>query len=60
MASVNKIVAPRKLRVTVTVEEFDQSNEASNSKEYWATVMNRLKKQLITSSMQILSRLLGG
>jgi hypothetical protein len=59
MSSVNKAVAPRKLRVTVTVEEFDppKSNETSSSKELWASVGGALKRQIIEYSTENLRRL---
>jgi hypothetical protein len=49
MSSVSKVVGPRKLRVTVTVEEFDapKSNDAANSKELWTAVRSFVKKQII-------------
>jgi hypothetical protein len=54
MSGVSKVVAPRKLRVTVTVEEFDapKSNDAPNSKELWTTVRSFVKKQIINLSLQ--------
>jgi hypothetical protein len=53
MSSVNKVVAPRKIRVTVTVEEFDppKPNDAPNSKPFWAGVRSFLKKQIINYSI---------
>ena len=52
MASVNK--EPRKLRVTVTVEEFDppESVKAPNSKEFWTSV-------IINQSFAAIRRFLG-
>ncbi len=59
MSSVSKVVAPRKLRVTVTVEEFDhpKSNDAPNPKESWKNVGIFVKKQIIKFSIENLQRL---
>jgi hypothetical protein len=59
MSSVSKLVAPRKLRVTVTVEEFDspKSNDPRNSEEFWTSVRSFLKKQIVNLSIKNLSRL---
>jgi hypothetical protein len=59
MSSVSKVVAPRRLRVTVTVEEFDhpKSNDAPNSTESWKNVGIFVKKQIIKFSIENLQRL---
>jgi hypothetical protein len=59
MSSVNKVVAPRKLRVTVTVEEFDppKSNDLPNSKELWTSVGSLSKKQIFNFNIENLRRL---
>jgi hypothetical protein len=59
MSSVSKVVAPRKLRVTVTVEEFEhpKSNDATNSKESWKNVGIFVKKQIIKFGIENLQRL---
>ena len=57
MPNVSKAVAPRKLRVTVTVEEFDspKSTEPANSKEMW--MGNFLRKQIVNLGIEKLHRL---
>jgi hypothetical protein len=54
MASVNKVVAARKLRVTVTIEEFGPSkpNESPKSGEFWTRVRNFLEDQIVNQSFQ--------
>jgi hypothetical protein len=56
MASVN---TPRKLRVTVTIEEFDppKSNDAPNSKEFWTSVRSFLEDRIINQAFEIIRAL---
>jgi len=59
MSSVSKVVAPRKLRVTVTVEEFDapKSNDQPNSKDFWTSVRSFSKTQIMSLVIENLKRL---
>jgi hypothetical protein len=58
MSSLNKVVAPRKLCVTVTVE-YDQSktDDVSNSKEFGVGVRKFLAWQIISQFFEMLRRL---
>ena len=59
MSRVSKVVAPRKSRVTVTVEEFDSPklNDPPNSNEFWTNVGRFLKKQIVNLGIENLRRL---
>ncbi len=47
-----KIASPRKIRVTVTVEEFDhaKANDTPSSKEFWVGVGSFLTKKVFNLS----------